>query len=392
MSDKIKFNMDKGLYTGMVLIDLQKAFDTVDHTILLQKLKAVGAEDRVVHWFKSYLTDRQQIVDINGVHSSPQHVTYGVPQGSILGPLLFLIYVNDMSTSVSCDLFLYADDSALMVSGKSVRDIESQLCKELHSMSEWLVSNKLSLHLGKTESILFGSKKKLKSRKNMNIVCNGNVIVAKDSVKYLGAIIDQDMSGRSMGVSAIKKINKGLKFMYRKKDFFDTKCRKMLCQSLLQSHFDYACNSWYRNLEKCLKIKLQCAQNKIFRYVLQYDNRHHITCSDFQIMKCLNVKTRVDYLSLSAMFNIFHKTAPVYMCNDVSLVSHSHNTRHSKSSFVVINAKTQGQNSFLYNGIKLWNDLPVNIKDECVKRNFKVKCKKYLMNKMCREEESDFTV
>ena len=101
-------------------------------------------------------------------------------------------------------------------------------------------------------------------------------------------------------------------------------------------------------------------------------------------MKCLNVKTRVDYLSLSTMFNIFHKTAPVYMCNDVSLVSHSHNKRHSKSSFAVINAKTQG--------IKLWNDLPVNIKDECVKRTFKVKCKKYLMARMCSEVESDFTV
>jgi len=140
------------------------------------------------------------------------------------------------------------------------------------------------------------------------------------------------------------------------------------------------------------KITVCSDINKIFRYVLQYDNRHHITCSDFQIMKCLNVKTRVDYLSLSTMFNIFHKTAPVYMCNDVSLVSHSHNTRHSKSSFAVINAKTQGQNSFLYNGIKLWNDLPVNIKDECVKRTFKVKCKKYLMAKMCSEVESDFTV
>ena len=118
LADKLRANMDEGLYTGMVLIDLQKAFDTVDYTILTTKLNAIGIDDSAGSWFKSYLTGRKQVVKINGRLSTAGNITCGVPQGSIFGPLLINIYVNDMITSVNCDLFLYADDSTLLVSGK----------------------------------------------------------------------------------------------------------------------------------------------------------------------------------------------------------------------------------------------------------------------------------
>ena len=113
----------------------------------------------------------------------------------------------------SPDLMLYADDSALLISGNNIIDIENKLSEEMCNLSKWLESNKLSLHLGKTESLLFASKKKLKNVNKLKIVCNGKEIVAKDSVKYLGAILDKDMSGQSMGTTALKKINKCLKFL-----------------------------------------------------------------------------------------------------------------------------------------------------------------------------------
>ena len=158
LCDKIRLNVDKGLYTGIIMLDLQKAFDTVDHDILIKKLIAIGVQN--VDWFSSYLTSRKQFVDVNGVKSSSEYITCGVPQGSILGPLLFSIYVNDMCNSVSCELCLYADDSMLFVAGKDVKQIEQRLTEEMYNISAWLESNKLSLHLGKTESILFGSKRK----------------------------------------------------------------------------------------------------------------------------------------------------------------------------------------------------------------------------------------
>ena len=163
LTDYIKFQSDKGNYTGMVLLDLQKAFDTVDHCILINKLQALGFDTCSREWFRSYLTNRKQLVDIGGTLSPFRHVTCGVPQGSILGPLLFLVYVNDMCSAVNCKLLLHADDSALIVPGKDVKEIELKLTKELESISNWLIDNKLSLHLGKTESILFGTKKKLQS-------------------------------------------------------------------------------------------------------------------------------------------------------------------------------------------------------------------------------------
>ena len=104
-----------------------------------------------------YLGGRSQVVDVKGTISQPKEIDCGVPQGSILGPLLFLIYVNDMQAAVKCKLLLYADDSALLVSGKDVNEIQKVLSDELNSVCEWLVDNKLSIHLGKTESILFGS-------------------------------------------------------------------------------------------------------------------------------------------------------------------------------------------------------------------------------------------
>ena len=114
-------------YVGMIILDLQKAFDTVNHKILINKLKALGLNQIAINWFVSYLRDREQIVDIAGTYSQTCNITCGVPQGSILGPLLFLIYVNDMKAAVNCKLILYADDSALLVSGKDVVKIEQGL-------------------------------------------------------------------------------------------------------------------------------------------------------------------------------------------------------------------------------------------------------------------------
>ena len=116
----------------MALLDLQKAFYIVNHEILLYKLQAIACNSQVIAWMKSYLTGRKQVVSVNGTISESASITCGVPQGSILGPLLFLVYINDMKTSVKCKLLLYADDAALIVSGKHVHTIEQTLSSELY--------------------------------------------------------------------------------------------------------------------------------------------------------------------------------------------------------------------------------------------------------------------
>ena len=270
LTDHIRSQMSAGNYTGMVLLDLQKAFDTVDHEILLNKLQAMGIHELSVNWFRSYLSQRYQTVSVNQVDSKAMRITCGVPQGSILGPLLFLCYVNDMPTSVGCNLLLYADDSVLFTSGKDPQVISDILSKELESCRQWLIDNKLSLHLGKTESILFGSKIKLSRVDEYKVSCDGKVIKPTESVKYLGVTLDKSLSGESVVESIIKKASSRLSFLYRQGHFLNERTRKTLCTALIQCHFDYCCSSWYSALSQKLQKRLQIMQNKMIRFILNF--------------------------------------------------------------------------------------------------------------------------
>ena len=233
--DHIKSLNSKKMFVGMVLMDLQKAFDTVDHKILCQKLECMGFD--FTEWFKSYLENRKQIVQANGVRSNAGTVTCGVPQGSILGPLLFLCYVNDMPMSVKCKLLLYADDSALLVSGSDPSKIAERLSKELESCRQWLIDNKLSLHLGKTEAILFGSRRKLSKVQSFEVKCGDDLIKNVNSVKYLGITIDNTLSCANIVDNIVKTSITRLKFLYRFKDMLNPS----LDSPFLQTSVGIAC-------------------------------------------------------------------------------------------------------------------------------------------------------
>jgi hypothetical protein len=356
----------------MVLIDLQKAFDTVNHEILLQKLSAIGLHNNSVKWFKSYLSGRTQFTVINGTLSEPCNMSCGVPQGSILGPLLFLIYVNDMCSSVSeCNLYLYADDSAITFSSKSVTHIEQVLSQNLEKLSTWLIKNKLSLHLGKTECIIFSSKRKIKKLTNLKIKCNNTEIDQVSNVKYLGAYLDNSLAGTKMYEQTIKKINNTLKFLYRKKLFLNYDLRKTLVNSLIQPRFDYACITWYPPLNNKHKQALQITQNKCIRFIMGLNNRTHIDHSHFGKLNLLNVENRVNYLTLNQMFNIKNNKSPKYMQNLVNLKSHNHNTRYSQNSFSLPHVNCHGKNSLYFKGSLMWNTLPPYLKNLESKSLFK---------------------
>ena len=143
----------------------------------------------------------------------------------------------------------------------------------MHGISDWLQANRLSLHLGKTESILFGSVRKLKKASKMKILCNNIEIEAKSSVKYLGVVFYQDMTGKTIGGNVVRKVNSVLNFLYRKSSFLKFRNRKLLCSALLQSSHDYGYNVFYRGLYSDMKVKFQTAQNKMIRFILGYDSR-----------------------------------------------------------------------------------------------------------------------
>ena len=275
LNDKVQIGFEQGWMTRMILIDLQKAFDSIDHDILLEKMHCLGFSEPTIQWFRSYLTNRLFSVNLGNECSSPGKLSCGVPQGSVLGPLLFLLYLNDMPQAVSCELFLYADDTCLICVGKDITTIEDQLNRDFNSLCEWFIDNKLSIHLGeqKTKSILFSTTKRLKNSRNLDIRYKDIEIKQYSKVTYLGCILDNNLSGEAMATKVLGTINGRLKFLYREQKFLSFSLCRLLCNALIQPHFDYACAAWYPNLNKRFVKKIQICQNKCIRFCLKLKNR-----------------------------------------------------------------------------------------------------------------------
>ena len=182
---------------------------------------AIGLSKHSVNGYQSYLINITFLVNLGNAFSQPAYVSSGVPQGSILGPLLFLVYINDISQTVKCNLFLFADDTCLACQHNDINEIEKQLNKNFESICDWFVDNKLSIHFGddKTKSILFATKFKIKKVRKLNIKYGDIQIKQHSKVTYLGCMLDETMSGETMALSVINKINNKLKFSIGKTDF-----------------------------------------------------------------------------------------------------------------------------------------------------------------------------
>ena len=189
----IKVSIDNGKFGCGIFVDLRKAFDTVNHEILLSKLEHYGIRDSMLNWFRSYLTDCKQFVTINGNSSELLNNNCGVPQGSVLGPLLFLLYINDLpNISRVLNFYLFADDTNIYYESKSLIDLERTINKELRKLYIWLNINRLSLNIDKTNFVIFHPFNK-PSKHNVTIKINNKAINEKESIKYLGVIVDSKL-------------------------------------------------------------------------------------------------------------------------------------------------------------------------------------------------------
>ena len=196
LTDKIKNTIDNGNYAVGIYIDLKKAFDTVDHYILLRKLEHYGIRGKANDLIQNYLSDRYQYTTVNNCSSSLNRIKTGVPQGSVLGPLLFLLYINDVAANVSEDLTLFADDTSVFILHKDLKELMSSAKNCLERLNEWFIENKLSLSIERSNYVIYHTSRRKISNAFNNIIIQNSTIKRVTKVEYLGLVIDEHMNWR----------------------------------------------------------------------------------------------------------------------------------------------------------------------------------------------------
>ena len=246
--DRIHLDLDKRKYPITIYMDLSKAFDTLDHNILLNKLKYYGVKNTELSWFQSYLTERSQYVEINGIPSNVLTISTGVPQGSILGALIFLIYMNDIpEVSIFFKYILYADDTSLLnslsISLNSYDPDIHTINLELSKIYDWLAVNKLSLNLRKTKYILFHHHNK-KLPNNISLQINSTEIERVTNFIFLGVTINEHLSWKPHIDKICSKISKYIGILNKLKHYLPQNILSILYCSVVQSHLSYAILTW----------------------------------------------------------------------------------------------------------------------------------------------------
>ena len=247
ITEKIREALDTGHFACGIFIDLQKAFDTVDHGILVSKLEYYGARGITKNWFSSYLHNRKQFVTINGFKSSLKNVNFGVPQGSVLGPLLFLIYINDLNLSIKNSIVHhFADDTNLLCIDKSIKALCKKVNYDLKGITNWLNANRISLNVNKTEYIIFRKPRKLIDSE-IKIKLNGKRLYPSTCIKYLGVLLDEHLSWKPHMNELTKKLNRSNSMLSKIRHYVDLNTTRSLYFSIFSSHISYCCQVWGQN-------------------------------------------------------------------------------------------------------------------------------------------------
>ena len=287
-----------------VFLDLAKAFDTVDHKILLSKLEYYGFRGIVTTFFESYLQNRLQHVKLGDILSKPQTVLCGVPQGSVLGPILFLIYINDIiKCSSKLKFHIFADDASLLLSNESTENIEKEFNRELNNIKEWLNANKLTLNVDKTVFITFSPPQRKYSKICLKI--GKKRIKEVNETKYLGVILDKHLSWKSHLETLNRKLSRGIGILYKLKQFATNEILRTSFFSFFQSHLNYNVLNWscaYASNMKRIKTSL----NKAVR-ILSPDKGTKVA---FQDQKILDFESFKKFNYSRFMWKVYNKELP----------------------------------------------------------------------------------
>ena len=348
--------MNDGNITIAVFIDLRKAFDTVNHNILCNKLMKYGIKDRNLKWIRNYLDNRTQKTIVNCSDSEYLPVTCGVPQGSVLGPLLFLVYVNNMSKCLrSTSHCLYADDTVLFMSGNDIEVMINDLQGDLTRYSEWCSNNYLTLNAKKTKYVIFGTRQRTKNIRNFDLTLNGTKLFKEPFYKYLGITLDDHLSYKQHIDQCTKIVSHKIYLLSKIRRFINEETALFIFRSMIAPILDYGDIIYMGGSENGLS-KLQKLQNRALRICV--DIHHYIpTILLHQQADVPNLVTRRSCNLKKYMYK---------QKNDFDLIKIPiRNTRLNDA--VIFNTVRPNIEKFkcnpLYKGAVLWNSLSVELRN-----------------------------
>lgn len=383
LTDEWLRQIDNNKLVGVAYLDFSAAFDLVDHHLLLEKLSAYGFKQSAMSFLSSYLADRKQCVAFNGSLSDIVTLTCGIPQGSCLGPLLYSIFVNDMSYVLhdAC-MTVYADDTTVHVSASNTDQVNSMLQQGIMDIDEWVVENRLKLNVSKTKCMIIGSKHSMRKDPKLNIYLKNQLLEQVAEIKLLGVTLDQTMSWTTHIGNIVTTMSRNVSLIRRNAHFMSLETRKFIVQSLVLCHLDYCSTVWASAAKKDLD-KLQVVQNRAARLALACPFRTNVNSMHHQL-SWMKVNERLAFraaLSLHKIwishrpFSLFSKLLPT--CN-----RHGFETRQAyKATFCLPLPRTNAlKHTFIYRAVSYWNMLPPEIMSLTNAVVFKIHLRKAFIN------------
>ena len=389
ITNELLTSCDTGRVSVLSLLDLSAAFDTLDHSILLRRLNtSFGIADTTLRWFKSYLEGRTQSVVVGDRISKRAALSYGVPQGSVLGPVLFTLYMQPLGDIIHQRDMLYhmfADDTQLLnsIHPQLFDNLTSKVSACVESVKIWMTKNKLKMNNEKTEIIPIGTDYMLKSishKKSLSL--SESVITFSSSVRNLGVHLDQSLSMETHITSLCRSLFLELRRLSQLRPYLTVHAAKTLMSAFVLSRIDY-CNSLLVGLPDTKLNRLQRIQNNAARVVLGGRKRDHVT----PLLKSLHwlpVKARIEYKIATLCYRCFHSTAPSYLSDLLTVHIPTRTLRSADAGhFCVPRVKlsTYGKRSFSHIGPKTWNSLPRHVRDSPSLPSFRTSLKTYLFSK-----------
>lgn len=357
-----------------LFLDFKRAFETIDRNILVKKLNNYGIKNNELKWFESYLNKRFQKTSLNGGLSTAFEVKHGVPQGSVLGTLLFLIYINDIPNVVkNSSIRLFADDTLLFVSGNDFDDIKNKLIGDMTEISKWLVMNKLKLNTDKTKTMV------INSNEVMNLYIDGKSIELVNNIKYLGVIIDNRLKFDKHVEYIAKKIGMKIGFFKRIRRNMSYMSAINVYNTVVKPYFEY-CSTILFMANKLSIKRLQTLQNKAMRTIIKCNRLTSIKIM-LEALMWLSIQQRIVLNVLLFIHKLKSGNFPEYLTSRVLMVNNAqpYNLRNAEVNIRIGKYRlASSQNSILYKGFKKFNELPIEIKKESNFKIFRRKCITYI--------------